>query len=160
MVDIIRHSLSHTRLPTTNSVATPWEGISVTKTHPRTWSALMAVAGVVVLMLGASVVSAAPTAKAMDPSAITGVTVTVTPTILVSEGPNGELVTVGTITPGMPGTTPAVSTPAATTESGSSGLLVWIVVGLALVLAAGGAYWWLLLRRSKAHVRGRVEKRH
>ena len=136
----------------------------MTKTHPRTWSALMAVVGVV-LMLGASVASAAPTAKAMDPSAIAGVTVTVTPTILVSVDPNGELVTVGTITPGMPGTTPAattpaVSTPAATAEAGSSGLLVWIVVGLALALAAGGAYWWLLLRRSTAHVRRRVEKGH
>jgi hypothetical protein len=132
----------------------------VTKTHPRTWTALVAAVVGVVLMLAASVVSGAPTAKALDPSAIAGVTVTVTPTILVSEGPNGELVTVGTVTPGMPGATPAVGTTAATTESGSSGLLVWIVVGLALVLAAGGAYWWLLLRRSTAHVRRRGEKRH
>jgi hypothetical protein len=128
----------------------------VTKTHPRTWSALVAVVGVV-LMLGASVASAAPTAQAMDPSAIAGVTVTVTPTILVSEGPDGELITVGTVTPGI---APAVSTPAATTESGSSGLLAWIVVGMALVLAAGGAYWWVLLRRSTPHVKRRGEKRH
>lgn len=136
-MEVIRHSPSHARLPTTNSAATPWEGISVTKTHPRTWSALMAVVGVV-LMLGASVASAAPTAQAMDPSAIAAVTVTVTPTILVSEAPNGELVTVGTIMPG-------------TTEAGSSGPLVWIVVVLALVLAAAGAYWWLLFRRSTGH---------
>ena len=128
----------------------------MTRTHPRTWSAFVAVVGVV-LMLGVSVATAAPAAEAMDPSAIDGVTVTVTPTILVSEAPNGELVTVGTVTPGIP---PAVSTPAATTESGSSGPLVWIVVGLALVLAAGGAYWWILLRRSTAHVRRGVEKRH
>lgn len=129
----------------------------MTKTHPRTWSALMAVVGVVVLMLGGSVVTAAPTAKAMNPSA-TGVTITVTPTILVSEGPDGELVTVGTVVPGMPGTAPALSTPAATTESGSSGPLVWIVAGLALVLAAAAAYWWVLLRRSATRVRRRAEK--
>lgn len=159
-MEVIRHSPSNTRLAMTNPVATPWEGISVTKTHRRTWSALMAVVGVVALMLGASVVSAAPTAEAMNPSAIAGVTVTVTPTILVSEDPNGELVTVGTVVPGMPGTAPAVSTPAATTESGTSGILVWIVAGLALVLAAGGAYWWLLLRRSTAPARRRGEKRH
>ena len=123
----------------------------MTKAHPRMWSALVAVVGVVVLTLGASVASAAPTGRAMDPSAIAVVTITVTPTILVSEDPNGELVTLGTITPGMPGTTPALSTPAATTESGSSGPLVWIVVVLALVLAAAGAYWWLLFRRSTGH---------
>lgn len=166
MAEIIRHSPSggtpgfRRRI----TVATPWKGISVTKTHLRAWSALMALVGVV-LMLGASVASAAPTARAMDPAAGAGVTVTVTPTILVSEDENGELVTVGTVTPGAepaattPGaTTPAATTTAATTEAGSSGFLVWIVVGLALALAAGGAYWWLLLRRSTAHVGRRVKK--
>jgi hypothetical protein len=102
----------------------------------------MAVVGVV-LMLSASVASAAPTAGAMAPTASPRVTVTVTPTILVSENANGELVTVGTVTPS--------AVPAATTGASSGGFLVWILVGLALVLTAGAAYWWLLLRRSTAH---------
>lgn len=114
----------------------------MTKTHLHAWSALMAVVGVV-LVLGASVGSAAPTARAVAPTASARVTVTVTPTILVSENPNGELVTVGTVTPS--------AEPAATTGPSSGGSLVWILVGLALVLAAGAAYWWLLLRRSNAH---------
>ncbi|MCA1782288.1 MAG: hypothetical protein ABR500_10335 [Dermatophilaceae bacterium] len=129
----------------------------MTKTHLRAWSALMAVVGVV-LMLGASVASAAPTARAMDPTPSARVTITVTPTILVSEDANGELVTVGTIMPGAEPATPDATTTAATTGAGSGGSLVLIVVGLALVLAAGGVYWWLLLRRSTAHVGRRVKK--
>lgn len=116
----------------------------MTKTHLHPWSALMAVV-VVVLMLGASVASAAPTARAMDdPTPSARVTVTVTPTILVSKNANGELITVGTVTPG--------ANPAATTEASSGGSLGWIFVGLVLVVAAGAAYWWLLRRRSTAHV--------
>jgi hypothetical protein len=118
--------------------------IFVTKTHLPAWSALMAVLGVV-LMLGASVASGAPTARAMDdPTPSARVTVTVTPTILVSKNANGELITVGTVTPG--------AKPAATTEAGSGGFLGWIFVGLVLVVAAGAAYWWLLRRRSTAHI--------
>jgi hypothetical protein len=131
-------------LATTNSVATPWEGISVTKKHLGAWSALMAVVGVV-LMLGASVASAAPTAGAMAPTPSARVTVTVTPTIFVSEDSNGELVTVGTVTPGA---MPAATTGAGPTGVSSGGSLVWIAGGLGLVLAAGASYWWLLLRRS------------
>ncbi len=104
----------------------------------------MAVVGVV-LMLGASVASAAPTARAMDdPTPSARVTVTVTPTILVSKNANGELITVGTVTPG--------AKPAATTEASSGGSLGWIFVGLVLVVAAGAAYWWLLRRRSTPHI--------
>ena len=130
-----------TRLAT-NPVATPWEGISVTKTHLRAWSALMALVSVV-LMLGSSVASAAPTARAADPTASARVTVTVTPTILVSKNANGSWSRWGPCTPS--------AKPAATTGASSGGFLVWIVVGLALVLAAGAAYWWLLLRRSATH---------
>jgi len=133
----------------------------VSKTHLQAWSALMAVVGVLV-MLGASVASAAPTLKATDPTAsarvtitvtptiivrkdpngqeVTLGTVTVTPTILVSKNANGELVTVGTVKPG--------AKPAATPGARSGGVLAWIVVGLALLLVAGGAYWWLIVRRS------------
>lgn len=123
--------------------------ISVTKTHLPARSALIAVVGMalvgVVLMLGASVASAAPTARAMDdPTPSARVTVTVTPTILVSKNANGELITVGTVTPG--------ASPAATTGTSSGGSLVWIFVGLVVVLAAGAAYWWLLMRRSTAHI--------
>ena len=120
----------------------------MTKTHLPAWSALMAlmaVVGVVVLMMGASVASAAPTARAMDdPTPSARVTVTVTPTILVSKNANGELITVGTVTPG--------NSPAVTSGAGSGGSLGWIFVGLVLVLAAGAAYWWLLRRRSTAHI--------
>jgi hypothetical protein len=117
----------------------------VTKTHLHPWSALMAVVGVVVLMLGTSVASAAPTASAMDdPTPSARVTVTVTPTILVSKDANGELITVGTVTPG--------AKPAATTEASSGGSLGWIFVGLVLVVAAGAAYWWFLRRRSTPHI--------
>lgn len=111
------------------------------KTHLHAWSALVAVVGVV-LMFGASVASAAPTAPAMVQTA-NAVTVTVTPTILVSKDANGKLITVGTVTPG--------AEPAPTAEVGSAGSLVWIFLGLALVLAAAAGYWWLLLRRSTAH---------
>lgn len=121
----------------------------MTKTHLHAWSALMAVVGVV-LMLGVSISSAAPTARAMDSTASARVTVTVTPTIMVSKNANGELVTVGTVTPS--------AKPAATTGASSGGFLGWIVVGLALVLAAGATYWWLLLRRSTAHVGRRVAR--
>ncbi|MEO6790455.1 MAG: hypothetical protein ABI187_05755 [Ornithinibacter sp.] len=112
----------------------------MTKTHLHMWSALMAVVGVV-LMLGVSIASAAPTASAMVP--MVTVTVTVTPTIMVRKNANGDLVTVGTVTPS--------AKPAATPAASSGGFLGWIVVGLALVLAAGATYWWLLLRRSTAH---------
>lgn len=151
MAEVIRHSPADGALcfATTNSVATPWKGISVTKTHLHARSALMAVVGVV-LMLAASVASAAPTAQAMDPTGSARVTVTVTPTILVSENADGELVTVGTVMPGPE--------PAATAGASSGGSLVWIVGGLALVLAAGAAYWWLLLRRSPAHGGRRVAR--
>ena len=132
----------------------------MSKTQLQAWSAL-AVVGVLV-MLGASVASAAPTLKATDPTAsarvtitvtptiivrkdpngqeVTLGTVTVTPTILVSRNANGELVTVGTVMPG--------AKPAATPGASSGGVLAWIVVGLALLLAAGGAYWWIIVRRS------------
>lgn len=125
----------------------------MTKTHLHVWSALLAVVGVV-LMLGVPIASTAPTARAMDSAASARVTVTVTPTILVSKNANGELVTVGTVTPS--------AKPAATTGASSGSSLAWIVVGLALALAAGAAYWWLLFRRSAAHVgrrRARVTPR-
>ena len=84
----------------------------------------------------AGVVSVAlSTGAAADTVSPVKVTVTLTPTLLVSKDAAGNLVTLGTVY-GNSGT-------AASTDSGSSGAL-WVLIGVIFLIVAGTLVWTLL----------------
>lgn len=88
----------------------------------------------------ATLAATAGTAFAEDPTGPARVTVTVTPTIMVSRNEAGEVITVGTIYP-APGGLPATA--------GGVGIGTWALIGVVFLLLVALLVWMLLSQNKR-----------